>query len=96
MANVCILSPQQAFEFENNGIVPCCRQHRHISRTKADELIEQASVFRDDSGNFVRLLEVRWIGKHKRYLAFVRSRNWKRMDSAGTITMQLIPGGGTL
>ena len=96
MNRVCVLSPAQSFQLELNGIIPDCRQHHHLSRRKAEELIAEHAVFRDDLGNFVRHAEVRWIGRGKRYLAFLRSRQWKRMDSAGTTTMQLIPGGGVL
>ena len=95
-SNVCLLTPNQAFQLESKGIVPSCREHRHISRAKANALVEEIAVYRDDAGNFIRLLEVRWIGKGKRYLVFVRSRNWERRDSAGMIVMQLVPGGGAL
>lgn len=91
--NVCVLTPHQAFQLETKGIIPSCREHYHISRAKAAELISERVVFRNDGGDFVRHIEARWVGKGKKYLAFVRSRIWKRMDSAGTVTMQLIPGG---
>lgn len=92
-SNVCLLTPHQAVQLEINGIVPSCREHRHLSRIRADELIREFVVFRDERGEFLRLVEARWIGKGKKYLAFVRSRMWKRMDSGGTVTMQLVPGG---
>ena len=91
---VCILSPNEAFQLERNELVPDCRQHRHLSRGKANELIHAHVVFRDDRGDYVRYLEARWVGKGKRYLVFVRSRNWKRMESSGATVMQLVPGGG--
>ena len=91
---VCILTPAQAYQLEANGIVPSCREHRHLSRGKAEELVSEHVVFRDDRGDFSRLVEARWVGKGKCYLAFVRSREWKRVDSAGTTTMQLVPAGG--
>jgi hypothetical protein len=91
---VCILTPNQAFQLESNGIVPDCREHRHLSRGRADQLIEEHIVFRDDQGDYVRYTEARWVGRGKRYLTFVRSREWKRMDSAGTTCMQLVPAGG--
>jgi len=93
-SGVCILTPNQAFQLERNGIIPDCRQHRHLARKKADELIEQHVVFRDDRGDFSRLVEARWVGKGKRCIVFVRSREWKRLDSAGTTVMQLVPAGG--
>ena len=93
---ICILTPAQAFEFEHRGIVPPCPNHRHISRGKAEELIAERIIFRDDRGDFVRFLEARWVGKHKRFICFVRAREWKRLLSAGTTVMQLVPGGGTL
>lgn len=91
---VCILTPAQAFEFERNGRLPSCENHRHLSRGRAEELISEHIVFRDDRGDFVRYVEARWVGKGKKYLTFVRSREWKRLDSAGTTTMQLVPAGG--
>jgi hypothetical protein len=92
---ICVLTPAQAFQLEHHGIIPSCTQHRHLSRGKAEELIAEHIVFQNDGGNFVRHIEARWVGKGKRYLAFVRSREWKRMDSAGTVTMQLVPAGGS-
>jgi hypothetical protein len=91
---ICILSPSQAFQLETDGIIPDCRQHRHLSRGKAIGLIEDHFVFRDDQGDYVRYLEARWVGKGKKYVTFIRSREWKRMDSAGTTVMQLVPAGG--
>lgn len=91
---VCVLTPRQAIQLESNGIIPDCRAHRHLSRGAADELIGQTLVYRDERGDFSRLVEARWIGPGKKYLAFVRSRDWKRMDSAGTTVMQLVPAGG--
>lgn len=93
-SNVCILTPAQAFEFESHGIPPPCETHRHLSRTRAEELIAEHVVFRDDRGDFVRYVEVRWVGKHKRFITFIRSRAWERRDSAGTVVMQLVPAGG--
>jgi hypothetical protein len=91
---VCILTPHQAFQLERNGILPDCREHRHLSRGKAEELIAEHFVFRDERGNYTRYLEARWVGKGKRFLVFVRSREWKRLESAGTTVMQLVPAGG--
>lgn len=91
---VCILTPNQAFQLETNGILPDCRAHRHLSRGRADTLVEDHIIFRDDHGEYVRYLEARWVGKGKHYIAFVRAREWKRMDSSGTTTMQLVPAGG--
>ena len=92
---VCVLTPAQADEFERNGLIPSCHQHRHLSRGKADDLIAEHIIFRDDRGDFVNYLEARWVGKGKKYLTFVRGREWKRMESAGTTVMQLVPAGGT-
>lgn len=91
---VCVLTPNQAFQFERNGILPQCQNHRHLSRGAAEELVDQHIVFRDDRGDFVRYMEARWVGKGKRFLTFVRSREWKRLESAGTTVMQLVPAGG--
>ena len=91
---VCILTPAQAFQYETHGIVPQCTQHRHMARVKADELVSERIVFRDDRGDFSRLVVARWVGKGKRCVVFVRSREWKRLDSAGTTVMQLVPAGG--
>jgi hypothetical protein len=91
---VCVLTPAQAFELETNGVIPPCQNHRHLSRGKADALVAEHIVYRDDRGDWVRFVEARYIGKGKKYLSFIRSREWKRMDSAGTITMQLVPAGG--
>jgi hypothetical protein len=91
---ICILSPAQAFELEQNGTIPPCDSHRHLSRGQADELIAEHIVFRDERGDYVRYLEARWVGKGKKYLTFLRGREWKRMDSAGTTVMQLVPAGG--
>lgn len=93
-SRVCIISPSQAYAFETHAQVPSCRDHRHISRTKADELIGLNVVYRDDRGDFVHTLEARWVGKGKRWLTFVHAREWKRMESAATTVMQLVPGGG--
>jgi hypothetical protein len=95
MNRVCVLTPAQALALESRALVPCCREHRHISRAQADDLVENNYlVYRDDRGDFVRSIEVRWVGKGKKYLAFVRSRLWKRVESASTTVMQLVPGGG--
>lgn len=91
---VCILTPAQAFQYETHGILPSCREHRHLSRGKAQELVDQRIVYCDDRGDYARILEARWVGKGKRYLTFIRSREWKRLDSAGTTVMQLVPAGG--
>lgn len=91
---VCILSPNQAFQFETHAQIPSCREHRHISRAKGEELIQQNIVYRDDRGDFVHTLEARWVGKGKRWLTFVHAREWKRMESASTTVMQLVPSGG--
>lgn len=91
---VCVLTPRQAYQLEFHDIVPNCREHRHLSRGAAEELIGQTVVVREDSGDFARQVEARWIGRGKKYLAFVRSREWKRMESAGTTVMQLVPAGG--
>lgn len=91
---VCILTPSQALQFESHGITPDCHLHRHMSRGKAEELVAQRIVYRDDQGDFTRLIEARWVGKGKRYITFVRSREWKRLDSAGSTVMQLVPAGG--
>jgi len=91
---VCILTPAQAFEYERNGVLPPCVNHRHMSRGKARELVNEHIVFRDDRGDFVRYVEARWVGKGKRYIAFVRAREWQRRDSAATTVMQLVPAGG--
>jgi len=94
MSGVCVLTPAQAYQLEAHGLIPSCREHRHLSRGKAEELVSEHIVFRDDHGDYSRLVEARWIGKGKRFLAFVRSREWKRMESAGTTVMQLVPAGG--
>jgi hypothetical protein len=91
---VCVLTPAQADELERNGTIPSCLHHRHLSRGKAEELISEHIVFRDDRGEYVRSVEARWVGKGKRYIAFVRSREWKRVESSGTTVMQLVPAGG--
>lgn len=65
-----------------------------MSRGKAEQLVAEHIVIRDDRGDFVRYVEARWIGKGKKFLTFVRSREWKRKDSAGTVAMQLVPAGG--
>lgn len=91
---VCILSPNQAFQFERNGTLPNCREHRHLTRRTADELVADHRIWRDDHGDYIRYVEARWVGKGKRFITFIRSREWKRMDSAGTTTMQLVPAGG--
>jgi hypothetical protein len=91
---VCVLTPAQADEFERNGTVACCTQHRHLSRGKAEELASERIVCRDDRGDFVSYIEARWVGKGRKYLTFVRSREWKRMESSGTTVMQLVPAGG--
>jgi hypothetical protein len=93
-SSICVLTPNQAFQLEFNGILPSCRDHRHLSRGQADQLLGEKLVYRDDHGDFARIVEARWVGKGKRYLTFVRSREWKRRDSAGTVTMQLVPAGG--
>lgn len=92
--NVCIITPHQALQLEINGILPSCREHRHLSRSRAEELIADHIVFRDDRGDFVRYVEAQWVGKHKRFITFIRSRAWERRDSAGTVVMQLVPAGG--
>lgn len=94
MARVCVLSPAQAYQYEINGIISPCQKHRHMSRRKAEQLIAEHIVIRDDRGDFVRYVEARWIGKGKKFLTFVRSREWKRLESAGTTVMQLVPAGG--
>ena len=80
--------------FETDGIAPPCQNHRHLSRGKANELISEHIIFRDDRGDFVSYIEARWVGRGKKYLTFVRSREWKRMESSGTTVMQLVPAGG--
>ena len=80
-SKVCILTPNQAFQLETSGIIPCCRDHRHLSRDRAEKLIAEYIVFRDDRGDFVRYIEARWVGKHKRFLTFIRSRAWARRNS---------------
>ena len=94
MARVCVLSPAQAYQYEANRIVSPCPKHRHMSRSKAEELVAERIVIRDERGDFVRYVEARWVGKGKRYITFVRSRQWKRLESAGTTVMQLVPAGG--
>lgn len=91
---VCVLTPAQAFRLEANGVIPSCCDHRHLSRGKAEQLIAQHFVYLDDQGNYVRMAEARWVGKRKRFMTFVRSREWKRLASAGVIVMQLVPAGG--
>lgn len=91
---VCVLSPADAFDLEHYGKIPACEHHRHFSRGKAEQLIGEHIVCRDDRGDFVRYIEARWVGRGKHYLTFVRSREWVRRDSAGTVVMQLVPAGG--
>lgn len=91
---ICVLTPTQAFDFERDGTIPSCREHRHLSRGKAEELIAQRIVYLDDQGDYARVAEARWVGKGRRFMTFIRSREWKRLDSAGTVTMQLVPAGG--
>lgn len=91
---ICVLTPAQAFEYEHHGTIPPCQNHRHLSRRKAEELIAEHIIFRNDGGDFVRYVEVRWVGRGKKFLTFIRSREWARRDSAGTVTMQLVPAGG--
>lgn len=94
ISGVCVLTPAQAHQLETNGIIPSCREHRHLSRSKAEDLIAERVIFRDDRGDYARTVEARWVGKGKKFLTFVRSREWKRLDSAGTTVMQLVPAGG--
>jgi hypothetical protein len=81
-------------QFESDGIAPSCREHRHLSRGKAAELAAERIVFRDDRGDFVNYIEARWVGKGRKFLTFIRSREWKRVQSSGTTVMQLVPAGG--
>jgi hypothetical protein len=39
MSAVCVLAPDQAEAFEQRGVVPNCKYHRHVSHKKADALV---------------------------------------------------------
>ena len=75
---------------EHNGTIPPCENHRHMSRGKAEEIIAERFIFLSDQGNFVRFVEAKWVGKGKKFMSFVRHREWRRLPSAGTTVMQLI------
>jgi hypothetical protein len=36
---VCVLTSTEAIDLETNGIIPNCRQHRHLGRRAANSLI---------------------------------------------------------
>src|ERR1700688_2301784 len=40
---VCVLSSFEAIDLETNGVVPDCRQHRHLGQGAADNLLSSRS-----------------------------------------------------
>ena len=70
---VCVLSPPEARELVESGIVPDCSKHRHIKSSEAREMTgdsESKIHFRPDA---------RWVGKDGRRIEMLEElQSWSR------------------
>jgi hypothetical protein len=86
----CVLNPEEADRFRSRGELSSCREHTHLSRTKAIQLT--TSLLFAERGK--RYYEAYWVGPGKRAIMFHDARGWRKAPSGSYSVMQFVPGGG--
>jgi len=81
---ICELAPWEAELWREKGVIPNCKNHRHVSKMDACE--------KTCHGNFSAYASAiaEWVGP--RAILLKSDRVWRRVPSAGVGVMQLVDG----
>ena len=89
---VCVLSNSEAESLEKDGLLPNCRDHRHVGRRAAEELVSTPTC---GSRRAARSVLLPFGVKAKPAITFLFSPNW-RLSVVSDPSLPSLPGGPRL
>lgn len=86
---VCLLSPHEESLLQS-GIHPLCRNHKHVTRSEAVEMVRPDLGMPSDSPSRPKPV-ARWLDSRR--IVLIQAPTWQVSDSDGMPVLQLLPIG---